>query len=91
MPARLFGLDGQLGTVQEGRIADLTVVRGDPFTDFATLVDTPLVLRDGVPYRQSDLVATFAAGPAPAPPEGTDWRTVGRALRAGHCCHPGER
>jgi Tol biopolymer transport system component/imidazolonepropionase-like amidohydrolase len=91
VPSRLFGLDGELGTVQEGRIADLTVVRGDPFTDFATLVDTPLVLRDGVPYRQSDLTATFADGPTPAPPEGTDWRTVGRALRAGHCCHPGER
>ncbi|MFI6492404.1 amidohydrolase family protein [Streptomyces sp. NPDC050564] len=30
MPARLFGVDRDLGAVEEGRPADLTVVDGDP-------------------------------------------------------------
>ncbi|MFD5793866.1 amidohydrolase family protein, partial [Streptomyces diastatochromogenes] len=86
VPARLFGLDGDLGTVQEGRIADLTVVNGDPFTDFATLVDTPLVVRDGIPHRRSDLTGAHRHHDHPAPPD-TTWLEVARGLRRGSCCH----
>ncbi|MEW2622991.1 amidohydrolase family protein [Streptomyces sp. NPDC048106] len=91
VPARLFGLDTDLGTVQEGRIADLTVVQGDPFSDFTTLVDTPLIVRDGVLYRQNDLTAVFGESVSVPPPDGIDWPAVARLLRSGHCCHPGER
>ncbi|MEV4339824.1 amidohydrolase family protein [Streptomyces sp. NPDC049590] len=56
VPARLFGVDRDLGTVEPGKLADLTVVDGDPFTDFGSLPRTPLVLRDGVAHYQSDLV-----------------------------------
>ncbi|MEU3711171.1 amidohydrolase family protein [Streptomyces catenulae] len=60
-PARLFGLAGDLGTVEPGKLADLTVVDGDPFTDFDSLIRTSLVLRDGVPHRQSEVTAVPAA------------------------------
>ncbi|WP_244184005.1 amidohydrolase family protein [Streptomyces cellostaticus] len=89
VPARLFGLDGDLGTVQEGRIADLTVVNGDPFTDFATLVDTPLVVRDGILHRQSDLTAVHEHRDHPAPRD-TTWLEVAHTLRRGSCCHTGD-
>ncbi|MEU7558359.1 amidohydrolase family protein [Streptomyces eurythermus] len=55
-PARLFGVEDDLGTVEPGKIADLTVVDGDPFTDFGSLPRTPLVLRDGIAHYQSDLL-----------------------------------
>ncbi|MFI2213894.1 amidohydrolase family protein [Streptomyces sp. NPDC020141] len=87
LPARLFGLDRDLGTAEPGKIADLTVVDGDPFTDFDTLVRTVSVLRGGVPYANDDLIA--AVGP---PPRGAgtepDWRAVGRLMRRDGCCAP---
>ncbi|MFD7702157.1 amidohydrolase family protein [Streptomyces caelestis] len=82
-PARLFGLDTELGTVEPGKIADLTVVGGDPFTDFATLVDIPLVLRDGIPHHRTDLTTIHA--PAVDP---TRWLDVACTLEHNSCCHP---
>ncbi|MFV2178857.1 amidohydrolase family protein [Actinomadura sp. LOL_016] len=64
-PARLFGLETELGTVEPGKIADLTVIDGDPFTDFTTLVNTALVLRGGVAHRQVDLTAVHRGADAP--------------------------
>ncbi|MFD5747317.1 amidohydrolase family protein [Streptomyces sp. NPDC127033] len=90
LPARLFGLDRDLGTVERGRIADLTVVDGDPFADFDTLVRTVAVLRGGVPYATEDLVAAFET-PARRAPAGGDgeWLAVGRLMRRDGCCDPG--
>lgn len=46
--AQLLGVDGELGTIEPGKIADFTVVTGDPF-DFATLPDRiESVWQDGV-------------------------------------------
>ncbi|MEI5100769.1 amidohydrolase family protein [Streptomyces sp. PmtG] len=88
LPARLFGLDEHLGTVERGRIADLTFVDGDPFTDFATLVRTVGVLRGGTPYDTDDLVSAFASTPRQAPRD-MDWLKVGRLMRKDGCCDPG--
>ncbi|MFI2645154.1 amidohydrolase family protein [Streptomyces sp. NPDC018610] len=87
-PARLFGLDRDLGTVEAGKLADLTVVDGDPFDDFDTLVDTPVVLRDGIPHHRDDLTAL---GPAdtPAPPH-TTWLDVAHRFQHPSCCHSDE-
>lgn len=89
VPARLFGLDADLGTVRAGKIADLTVVDGDPFTDFTALVDTALVLRDGVAHRPSDLVGVHRARDH-RPPQGTTWLRVARAFQNGSCCRFGD-
>lgn len=32
-PAEFFGLDGEMGTVEEGRLADLVLLRGNPLDD----------------------------------------------------------
>ncbi|MDT0309467.1 amidohydrolase family protein [Streptomyces sp. DSM 44917] len=97
LPALAFGAAEDLGTVEAGKLADLTVVDGDPFTDFDALVRTRSVLRGGVPAEQADLVASFAAPSSTArttaaargDQDGT-WAAVGAFLRTGGCCehHP---
>jgi imidazolonepropionase-like amidohydrolase len=87
IPARLFGVDHDLGTVEPGKIADLTVVDGDPFTDFGRLVHTPLVLRGGVVHRQDDLVRSRETTTRPAPRSGT-WLDVAHHLQQNSCCQP---
>ncbi|MFD4633508.1 amidohydrolase family protein [Streptomyces sp. NPDC058284] len=63
LPARVFGLDRHLGTVEEGKVADLTIVDGDPFKDFDTMVRTVSVLRGGTPYATDDLTSAFERRP----------------------------
>ncbi|MER5210242.1 amidohydrolase family protein [Streptomyces sp. NPDC002838] len=86
LPARLFGVDRDLGTVEEGRLADLTVVDGDPFTDFSTLVRTVSVLRGGVPYTTEELVAAFEPSARRTTAAEEDWLGVGRLMRRDGCC-----
>ncbi|MDX3693962.1 amidohydrolase family protein [Streptomyces europaeiscabiei] len=89
LPARLFGLDDDLGTVETGKLADLTVVDGDPFTDFADLVRTVSVLRGGTPFTTEELVAAYRPTARRAKAAGTeeDWLEVGRLMRQDGCCH----
>ncbi|MFG2191948.1 amidohydrolase family protein [Streptomyces sp. NPDC048639] len=97
LPARAFGADRDLGTLETGKLADLTVVDGDPFTDFDTMVRTVSVLRGGVPYEQADLVRDFAGADVRAGAgaggnrhgDGEDWLEVGRRLRRETCCDTG--
>ncbi|MGW0841826.1 amidohydrolase family protein [Streptomyces sp. NPDC002787] len=88
LPARLFGLDDHLGTVGTGKLADLTVVDGDPFTDFADLVRTVSVLRGGVPYTTEELVAAYrpTARRAKAAETEEDWLEIARLMRRDGCC-----
>ncbi|WP_143663548.1 amidohydrolase family protein, partial [Streptomyces sp. NRRL B-24085] len=93
LPARVFGAEADLGTLEEGKLADLTVVDGDPFTDFDTLIRTVAVLRGGVPFEQADLVAAFGSGARTGTSSGastdSDWLEVSRQLRREGCCDPG--
>ncbi|WP_328429494.1 amidohydrolase family protein [Streptomyces sp. NBC_00443] len=84
LPARVFGADADLGTVEEGKLADLTVVDGDPFTDFATLIRTVAALRGGVLFEQADLVDAF--GTATEHQAADDWLEVSRHMRREGCC-----
>ncbi|MGW9213366.1 amidohydrolase family protein [Embleya sp. NPDC055664] len=70
LPARLFAVDRDLGTLETGRLADLTIVDGDPFTDFDTLVRTVSAVRGGTPFHRDDLVRSFPAPAASAPAAG---------------------
>jgi imidazolonepropionase-like amidohydrolase len=48
--ARCLGIDGELGTIKKGKIADLLVVSGDPLADIALLQNPDnirLVMKDG--------------------------------------------
>jgi hypothetical protein len=102
MPARVFGADKDLGTVEEGKLADLTLVDGDPFSDFDDLVRTVSVLRGGELHEAAELTASFPeharqaahAGHAGHEAETTHgtadaWRLVSRHLRREGCCDTG--
>ncbi|MFI1337624.1 amidohydrolase family protein [Streptomyces sp. NPDC020845] len=87
LPARAFGADRDLGTLEVGKLADLTVVDGDPFTDFDSLVRTVSVLRGGVPYEQDELVRAFPEGGRARHGKSAEhWLEVGRLLRRDTCC-----
>ncbi|MFH7595625.1 amidohydrolase family protein [Streptomyces racemochromogenes] len=84
-PARVFGADAHLGTVEPGKYADLTLVDGDPFTDFADLVRVRAVLRAGTLHERGTLEAAHpapAAAPAPAA-----WHPVRNQMRRDSCCN----
>ncbi|MGK5632625.1 amidohydrolase family protein [Streptomyces sp. URMC 123] len=66
MPARVFGAERDLGTLEPGRLADMTVVDGDPFEDFDSLVRTVAVLRGGTVFEQAELIEAFPREPAGA-------------------------
>ncbi|MFJ9008606.1 amidohydrolase family protein [Streptomyces canus] len=89
LPAQVFGADRDLGTLEEGKLADLTVVDGDPFTDFAELIRTMAVLRGGVLFEQADLVGAFEGAAVRTYDTGTKWLEVSRHMRREGCCDPG--
>ncbi|MFE6775578.1 amidohydrolase family protein [Streptomyces sp. NPDC057702] len=64
LAARVFGAERDLGTLEPGKLADLAVVDGDPFTDFDSLVRVVSVLRGGTRYTTRDLVEAFPSGDA---------------------------
>ena len=53
--AEVVRMDGRLGRVAEGHLADLLVVDGDPLSDLGLLQDQgrhlPLIMKDGVPVK----------------------------------------
>lgn len=93
LPARVFGADADLGTLEEGKLADLTVVDGDPFTDFDSLIRTVAVLRGGVPFEQADLVDAFVSvrrsGVSSDETSEAEWLGVSEQMRREGCCDPG--
>jgi imidazolonepropionase-like amidohydrolase len=59
IPANVFGVGSDLGTIEPGKLADLTFVDGD-LADFNRLVYTPRVMKNGTLITQDELVAAFA-------------------------------
>ncbi|MBW5482173.1 amidohydrolase family protein [Streptomyces bambusae] len=89
IPAQVFGLQDRLGTALPGRIADLTVVDGDPFTDFAELIRVRAAILGGTVHERAALVQEFTghhdtAAVAPEPEGG--WHAVTRRLLRDSCC-----
>ncbi|GLF94871.1 amidohydrolase family protein [Streptomyces yaizuensis] len=85
-PARVFGAERDLGTVAAGRLADLTIVDGDPFADFDTLIRVVTAVRGGTVHERSALEDAF---PAPGPTgraAGTDWGAVADLMTRDGCC-----
>jgi imidazolonepropionase-like amidohydrolase len=46
-PARMLGLEAEIGTLAPGRVADLVVVEGDPLADLAALREVRFSVRAG--------------------------------------------
>ncbi|WP_308369269.1 MULTISPECIES: amidohydrolase family protein [unclassified Streptomyces] len=86
-PARVFGVADHLGTVEPGKLADLTVVDGDPFTDFAALTRISAAVRGGTVHERAALVEAFTRpGAADAAAPGDDWRAVAAQMAQDSCC-----
>ncbi|MBT2482443.1 amidohydrolase family protein [Streptomyces sp. ISL-94] len=85
-PARVFGVADQLGTVEPGRIADLTLVDGDPFADFADLIRVRATLRGGTLQERAALESAFTPTAAPAATPPGDWRAVLHQMLRDGCC-----
>ena len=47
-PARMMDLDERIGTLEVGKAADILVLDGDPLEDIHALMETKMVLREGV-------------------------------------------
>jgi imidazolonepropionase-like amidohydrolase len=51
--ARILGKEKDLGTIEPGKLADITVVRGNPLFDILALSDVDVVVKDGKAYRDA--------------------------------------
>jgi len=49
--AELLGLGDEIGTIAEGKRADLIVVKGNPLEDITNLRNISTVYKDGLAYQ----------------------------------------
>jgi imidazolonepropionase-like amidohydrolase len=49
--AELLGLEKRLGTIEEGKLADIVAVSGDPLKDISVLERVKFVMKDGKVYK----------------------------------------
>ena len=50
--ASLLGISDILGTLEEGKLADLVAVQGNPLDDISLMESVSFVMKDGVVYKQ---------------------------------------
>ena len=55
VPARVMGLDKQLGTVEAGKRADLIIVGGNPLESIHNIRKVEFVITNGVMYNCAEL------------------------------------
>ncbi|HEX4931945.1 MAG TPA: amidohydrolase family protein, partial [Gemmatimonadaceae bacterium] len=63
LPARVIGVEKDLGTVEAGKLADLAFINGDPLRDIKQLANVAGVMKNGRYYSVDDLMAPFASTP----------------------------
>ena len=61
--ARIMKLDRDLGSISPGKLADLTLVDGDPTSNISNVRKTTLVVKDGVIYRPAELYSALGVEP----------------------------
>ena len=54
--ARILGVDGELGSIERGKIADMVLLGGEPSGDPSIIRNTVLVFKDGVGYDSGTLL-----------------------------------
>jgi imidazolonepropionase-like amidohydrolase len=61
--ARIMKLDGDLGSVDAGKLADLTLVNGDPTDRISDVRKTAVVVKDGILYKPEELYSAIGVLP----------------------------
>ena len=56
-PARMLGLEAEIGSLEVGKRADLVLVRGNPLRDLAALREVAWTVRDGVAKTPAEWMA----------------------------------
>ena len=59
LPAKAFGVGQDLGTIEPGKLADLTIVSGDPLTNIKDAANVQFVMKSGRVYSIAELTAPF--------------------------------
>ena len=54
--AKILGVDGELGSIEPGKIADMVLLRGEPSGDPSIVRNTVVVFKDGVGYDSRTLL-----------------------------------
>ncbi|MET9519389.1 amidohydrolase family protein [Streptomyces sp. NPDC002994] len=86
IPAKLFGAAQDLGTVQPGRLADLTIIDGDPFTGFDDLTKTDRVLIAGRAHERAALERTYTKPATRTASASGGWAAVSDQMCRDGCC-----
>lgn len=63
VPARVLGVDGDVGTVAVGKRANLLLVKGNPLADLATIRNVTWTVKAGVARTPQDWMASAGAMP----------------------------
>lgn len=71
---RYFGREGQLGTIERGKLADLILVEGDPTRDISAIRKVRMTMVGGVAYYPAEIYEHLAIKPFAAPPPVTSAR-----------------
>jgi imidazolonepropionase-like amidohydrolase len=58
-----MSLDKELGSIAPGKLADLTLVDGNPAADIRDIRKTVLVVKDGVLYQSAELYSELGVAP----------------------------
>jgi imidazolonepropionase-like amidohydrolase len=61
--ARIMKRDQDLGSIAQGKLADLIMVDGDPTTNISDIRKVKLVVKDGVVYKTEDLYRAIGVQP----------------------------
>jgi imidazolonepropionase-like amidohydrolase len=61
--ARIMSLDKDLGSIAPGKLADLTLVDGNPAANISDIRKTALVVKDGVIYKPAELYTELGVTP----------------------------
>jgi imidazolonepropionase-like amidohydrolase len=60
LPAKAYGLESDLGTLESGHLADLIIVAGDPLKNIKDVTRVQCVAKNGKLQSVADIMAPFA-------------------------------